>query len=293
MSNPCGRSLGGQQQKERAVGTLYVVATPIGNLEDITLRALRVLREVSLIAAEDTRTARKLLSRYDIHTPLSSYWEHNELARVEPLLAALEEGDVAIISEAGTPGISDPGLPIVRAAAEAGFSVVPIPGPTAVATAVAIAALPVERFLYLGFLPRTRKARRELLAEVGSLPFTLVCFESPHRVVDALVDMADLLGPRQVALCRELTKRHEEVWRGALPEALAHLEAHSPRGEFTLVVDRPSDERPRWEKDRVLQAVLHLVAEGRPRKEALREVAAQSGWPRREVYDLWTRRPSP
>ncbi|MGQ9584341.1 MAG: 16S rRNA (cytidine(1402)-2'-O)-methyltransferase [Anaerolineae bacterium] len=271
------------------MGTLYLVGTPIGNLEDITLRALRVLREASLIAAEDTRTARKLLQRYEIATPVLSYWEHNELARVETLLEALERGDVALISEAGMPGISDPGYRVVRAAVERGFPVVPVPGPSAITAAVAASGLPVERFLFLGFLPRSRKARQESLRQVRDVPAALVCYEAPHRIVPCLEDMQEMLGDRQVAVTRELTKVHEEIWRGTLTQALERFRSEKPRGEFTLVVDR-AQETPRWAEDEVFNAVLRLVAAGLERKEAFREVSGWAGWSRREVYDLWLRR---
>jgi len=272
------------------MGTLHVVGTPIGNLEDITLRALRVLREVSLIAAEDTRTARKLLQRYEIDTPVLSYWEHNELARVDRLLDALEAGDVALISEAGTPGVSDPGYRIVRAAVEAGLPVVPVPGPSALVAAVAASGLPVERFLFLGFLPRTAKARRDLLREVRDVPAALVLFEAPHRIVRSLEDMVELLGDRPVAIGRELTKVHEEVWRGSLARAFQEFQAREPRGEFTLVVDRRREAPRRWDDDEVYRAVVRLVAAGLDRKQAFREVAQLSGWSRREVYEMWLRR---
>ena len=169
--------------------TLYVVATPIGNLEDVTLRALRVLREVSLIAAEDTRTTRKLLSHYDIHTPLTSYYDHNKGQKLPHLLQALEQGDVALVSEAGTPGISDPGLELVAAASAAGFPVVSVPGPSAPAAALAVSGIPADRFLFLGFLPRAQGERRALLRSVAAMPFTLVIFEAPHRLQRSLADV--------------------------------------------------------------------------------------------------------
>jgi len=271
------------------VGTLYVVGTPIGNLEDITLRALRVLREVSLIAAEDTRTARKLLQRYEVDTPVLSYWEHNELARVDRLLGALAAGDVALISEAGMPGVSDPGYRIVRAATEAGYPVVPVPGPSALVAAVAASGLPVERFLFLGFLPRRAKARRDLLREVRDVPAALVLFEAPHRIVRSLEDMVELLGDRPVTIGRELTKMHEEVWRGSLARAVQEFQERKPRGEFTLVVDRQREAPRRWDDDEVYWAVVRLVAAGLDRKQAFREVALLSGWSRREVYEMWLR----
>lgn len=270
------------------MGTLYVVGTPIGNLEDITLRALRVLREVSLIAAEDTRTARKLLARYDIATPLISYFEHNKLARLDQIMAALRKGDVALISEAGMPGISDPGYELIRAALAAGAEVTPVPGPSAPLTALVVSGLPTDRFLYLGFLPRRRVERRRLLQSVAHEPGTLVAFEAPHRLRDALNDLLDILGDRPLAVCRELTKLHEEVWRGTIAEAAARLDEGKPRGEFTLVIGgaERGGKVAHWDAERVRAAVASLVADGVPRPAAIRAVARLSGWRKRDVYAL-------
>lgn len=216
------------------VPVLYVIATPIGNLEDITLRALRVLGEVQLIAAEDTRTARKLLNRYDIKTRLTSYYEHNKKNKMPVLLEMLEEQDIALISEAGTPGISDPGYELIKGAIEKGYQVVVLPGPSAVTTAVAASGLPADQFIYLGFLPRKKGEKRRLLGSVSSEPRTIVCFESPHRVGDSLSAMLETLGDRSIAVCREMTKLHEEVYRGLLSMAAKHFQ--KPRGEFTIVI---------------------------------------------------------
>ncbi|MEI6186245.1 MAG: 16S rRNA (cytidine(1402)-2'-O)-methyltransferase [Dehalococcoidia bacterium] len=218
---------------------LYVVATPIGNLEDITLRALRVLGEVTLIAAEDTRTARKLLNRYDIKTRLTSYFEHNKKNKMPVLLETLEEQDIALISEAGTPGISDPGYELIKAAIEKGFRVVALPGASAVTTAMAASGLPADQFVYLGFLPRKKGEKRRLLESVSTEPRTIICFESPYRVVDSLQAMLEKLGDRNVAVCRELTKLYEEVFRGTLSEAVKHFQ--KPRGEFTIVIQGTGD----------------------------------------------------
>ena len=215
--------------------TLYVVGTPIGNLEDITLRALRVLREVGLIAAEDTRTTRKLLAAYDIHTPLTSYHGFSRPHEVERVLTALQDRDVAVVSEAGMPGISDPGYDLVRAALERGITVVPVPGPSALTTALAVAGLSTHRVLFVGFLPRQGGERRKLLRTLADDEATLVAFASPHRVRSDLEDIAAILGPRALAACRELTKLHEEVFRGTAAEAVTHFQ--EPRGEFTLVID--------------------------------------------------------
>ncbi len=269
------------------MGTLYVVATPIGNLEDITLRALRVLREVRLIAAEDTRTARKLLARYGIDTPTTSYFEHNEVRKVPLLLRELAEGDIALISEAGMPGLSDPGQVVIRAAIEAGYAVVPIPGPSAITTAVAVSGLPGDRFLFLGFLPRRRNERRELLQTVAALPWTLVTFEAPHRIAESLADVEEVLGDRPLAAARELTKLHEEIWRGTVSQFRVALAAGDTRGEFTLVVAGTSRPAPEpWPRERVLAALREPLCQGLPLREAARQVAQAAGWKTRDVYDL-------
>jgi 16S rRNA (cytidine1402-2'-O)-methyltransferase len=227
---------------------LYVVATPIGNLEDITLRALRVLGEVQLIAAEDTRTARKLLNRYDIKTRLTSYFEHNKRNKMPVLLETLEEQDIALISEAGMPGISDPGYELIKGAIEKGFQVVVLPGPSAVTTAMAASGLPSDQFIYLGFLPRKKGEKRRLLGSVSSEPRSIVCFESPYRIVDSLGAMLATLGDRNIAVCREMTKLHEEIYRGPLSEATKHFQ--KPRGEFTVVIQGTGDIRKSLRKAR-------------------------------------------
>ncbi len=265
--------------------TLYVVATPIGNLEDITFRAVRVLKEVSLIAAEDTRTTRRLLSRYDIHRPITSYTEHNSAQKVPSFLHTLRHVDIALVSDAGTPGISDPGLALVKAAAEAGFPVVPIPGPTAVVTALAVSGVQASRFLFLGFLPRRGADRRRLLASVSALPYTLVAFETPRRLRDTLADMLYTLGDIHIFVLREATKLHEETFRGAISECLAHFE--KPRGEFTLVLEpgKPYSTRP---TSAAVEAMLRdMIRSGVPDREARERAAAETGMPRREVYRLW------
>jgi len=267
------------------VGTLYLVGTPIGNLEDITLRALRVLKEVPLIAAEDTRRARVLLERYEISTPLISYFEGNKVARQRQLLETLEAGDLALISEAGMPGLSDPGYELVCAALERGHRVVPVPGPSAPIAALVVSGLPTDQFIYLGFLPRRRARRRALLEEVVREPRTLVAFETPHRLREALADLEEILGDRPVAICRELTKRYEEVWRGTLSQARAHFAEEEPRGEFTLVIGGAPREAA-WDEAQVRTALEERLRAGIPRSQAVREVAALSGWSRRQVYNL-------
>ncbi|HEY8475831.1 MAG TPA: 16S rRNA (cytidine(1402)-2'-O)-methyltransferase [Chloroflexota bacterium] len=218
------------------MGALYLVGTPIGNLEDITLRALRVLREVDLIAAEDTRTTQKLLRHYDIATRLTSFHDFTGPRKLRRLIDFLREADVALVSEAGMPAISDPGFPLVRAAVDAGFRVVPIPGPSAIVAALAASGLPTHSFLYLGFLPRKPGPRRRLLAARVTEPATLVAFESPHRLLATLEDVLIVLGDRPIAVARELTKVHEEFLRGRVSDILDHFHATPPRGEFTLVI---------------------------------------------------------
>ncbi len=269
------------------MGTLYVVATPIGNLEDVTLRALRVLAAVPLIAAEDTRTTRRLLDWYGITARLVSYTDHNKRARIPFLLAHLERADLALVSEAGTPAISDPGEDLVAAAAAAGHRVVPVPGPSAVMAALSVSGLPTRRFLYLGFLPRAAGERRALLRAVADLPYTLVAFESPHRLADALADALAVLGDRPVAVCRELTKVHEEVYRGSLRDALAYF--REPRGEFTLVIQGASTAEPVGRQEAALAEVEELIAGGTSVRDAVATAARRHGLPRRQLYEAWLR----
>jgi len=269
------------------MGTLYLVATPIGNLEDMSPRAVRVLREAALIAAEDTRHTRKLLTHFDIHTPLTSYYEHNKLSKLDRILAALGEGDVALVSDAGTPAINDPGYELVRAALAAGHAVSPVPGPSAPIAALAASGLPTDTFLYLGYLPRRSSERHELLASVAALPHTLIFLETPHRLIEALEDIRSVLGDRPMALARELTKLHEEILRGPVSQLQAHYAEHEPRGEFVLVLagagPRPSE---RWDEARLRETVRAARAAGRSARDVAAELAVLSGWPKREVYRI-------
>jgi 16S rRNA (cytidine1402-2'-O)-methyltransferase len=267
------------------VGTLYVVGTPIGNLEDITLRALRILRQVDLIAAEDTRASRKLLSHYDVRTPVTSYWEHNKLAKLAYMLETLQERDVALISRAGMPGISDPGYELIKAAIEDGCTVVPVPGPSALLTALVVSGLPTDSFLYLGFLPRKRGKRTRLLSTLVGETRTLVAFEAPHRLLRTLKDIEETLGERTLAVTRELTKLHEEVVRGTTDEVIQHFESSPPRGEVTLVIQ--GAEASSWDQDRVERALRRLQKEGLSGSVAAKEVAKMSRRPRAEVYSIW------
>lgn len=216
-------------------GTLYVVATPIGNLEDISARALRVLGEVDLIAAEDTRTTRKLLTRHDLHARMVSLFDANVRRRIPQLLAELDEGkSIALVSEAGTPLISDPGAQLVRAATEAGHTVTPIPGPTAIAALLSVAGLPADKFTFLGFLPRKAGQRRRMIEAISEQEWPTVFYESPHRIIATLEALREVLGDRETVIGREMTKLHEEIFRGTLSEAIEHFQ--KPRGEFTIAV---------------------------------------------------------
>jgi 16S rRNA (cytidine1402-2'-O)-methyltransferase len=266
------------------VGTLYVVGTPIGNLEDMSLRAIRTLREVDLIAAEDTRITRRLLSRYGIKTPLTSYHEHSKRRKLEYLLDTLMEKDVALVSDSGMPGLSDPGCELIGAAIERGIKVVAVPGPSALITALVISGLPTKSFVYLGFFPRRRKERQRMIASVARERRTIVAFESPHRLLESLADLREFLGDRRISVARELTKMHEEVWRGRIGEALSHFEENPPRGEFTLVIEGAEEET--WDEGRVRGELVKMLEEGIAKRDAVKIVAEISGWPKREVYKL-------
>ena len=264
--------------------TLFVIATPIGNLEDITLRALRTLREVKLIAAEDTRKTRKLLTHYDIKTPMTSYHEHNKRAKLNYILNYLNDADVAIVSEAGMPGMSDPGYDLIVAAQEKSIPVVPIPGPSAVITALVVSGLPADRFTYIGFLPNKTKARLELLKSVASESGTIVAFEAPHRLKASLEDIQQALGDRQIAVCREMTKLHEEIFRGTVSAAIEHFT--EPRGEFTLVIEGKPESQPQLTAD--IEKQLHYrYLSGMPAKKAIAEMAQETGLSRKELYRTW------
>jgi len=220
------------------VGTLYVVSTPIGNLEDVTMRAVRVLGEVALIAAEDTRRTRRLLDRYDIHTPMTPLHEHNERRKAARLIAELEAGtDVALVSNAGTPTISDPGFLLVRQAVEHGLTVVPVPGPDALVPALAASGLATDRFVFEGFLPKKPGERRRRLETVAALECTTILYESPHRIERLVKELCELMPDRRVVLAREITKLHEEFMRGTPQELLADIETRPRKGEFTVVIE--------------------------------------------------------
>ena len=264
---------------------LYIVATPIGNLEDISLRALRILKEVKLIAAEDTRKTSRLLNHYQITTPMTSYYEHNKLVKLNRMLDYLMEGDMALVSEAGMPGISDPGYELVVAAIEHGIAVVPVPGASAVTTALAVSGLATDRFTFLGFLPNKSVARRRVLEGMAAEKSTLVMLEAPHRLRDSLKDILATLGDRRLAACRELTKIHEEVFRGTVSEALAYFTA--PKGEFTLVIDGNKAECPKEMTEEILKKLHDLRLSGMSAKEAIAGIAAKTGLSKRELYRAW------
>ena len=270
-------------------GILYVVATPIGNLEDVTLRALRVLREVSVIAAEDTRRTAKLLARHAIATPMTSLHEHNEVKKSPALLARLAAGDhIALVSDAGTPGVSDPGLKLVRAAIDAGITVVPAPGPSAVMTALVGSGAPFESFRFVGFPPNRSKARKEWLGALSTQPGPVVLFEAPHRIQATLAEAFDVLGNRQISVGREMTKAHEEWLRGSISEVIASLA--EPRGEFTIVIE-PAAVVPAGEVPADPAAIFVDFCEmtennGTSRRQAITKLARQHSKSAREIYRI-------
>jgi 16S rRNA (cytidine1402-2'-O)-methyltransferase len=267
------------------VGTLYLVATPIGNLEDLSARALRILSQVSLIAAEDTRVTRKLLTHFDIHTRLVSYYEHNKLSKLDSILEELKRGDVALVSDAGTPGLNDPGYELVRAALDAGYGVSPLPGPASPIAALVASGLATDSFLYLGYLPRKSSDRRASLAGVAMLPYTLIFLETPHRLLESLQDLHAALGDRQVAVARELTKLHEEIWRGSLSAAMEYFT--NPRGEFVLVLEgNKGPQDGKWTEQEMLAAIRREREAGETPSALASRLAELSGWRRRDVYAL-------
>ncbi len=264
------------------MGTLYVVATPIGNLEDLSTRAVRVLSEVELIAAEDTRVSRKLLSRIGAGTRMLSYHAHSRERRLEQVLEALDSGDVALVTDAGAPGVSDPGARLVAAAAERGHPVVSIPGPSAVTAALGDSGLRADRFLFLGFMPRRSAERRRLLEGAGSEPGALVCFEAPHRLLDCLSDINAIFPERRLAVCRELTKLHEEVFRGTAGQALEHFE--TPRGELVIVIEGRGESGPDISDQEIEDTIGRLRTEGLRGRRLVDAGAAATGASRSRVY---------
>ena len=269
-------------------GTLYLVGTPIGNLEDITLRALRVLKSADLIAAEDTRHTGKLLHHFGIVTPQISYHDHNTQQRIPQLIEKLRQGAaIALVTDAGMPGISDPGYELVCACVADQCPVVPIPGPTAVIAAVAAAGLPSDRFVFEGFLPVKGKARKERLSLLKTEPRTVVLYESPHRLIKTLTDLAETLSlDRSIAVARELTKRYEEFWRGTIREALAHYETTAPKGEFTVAI-APSPPHPlTLTKAEITTQLQTLISQGLSRSEASRQLSQRTPLSKRDIYQI-------
>ncbi len=269
------------------MGTLYLVATPIGNLEDMSPRAIRILHEVGLIAAEDTRHTGNLLKHFEIQTPLTSYFEHNKLSKLDFILDKLSSADVALVSDAGMPAINDPGYELVRAALASGSDVVPVPGPSAPIAALAVSGLPTDSFLYLGYLPHKKTERRKFVGQIANLPYTLIILESPHRVLASLEDLLSVCGDRRICVAREMTKMFEEYWRGTISGAIEHFKSQEVRGEFTLVVEgMKKEEKVKWAEEELRKAIEKESKGGRPAKEISAELSERSGWNKRDVYRL-------
>lgn len=277
-------------------GCLYLVATPIGNLEDMTYRAVRVLSEVDLIAAEDTRNSIKLLNHFDIKTPMTSYHEHNKYDKATELVGKLLEGNnIAVITDAGTPGISDPGEELVKQCYEAGITVVPIPGACAAINAVIASGLPTRRFSFEAFLPSEKtdkKERRHILEELKKETRTIIIYEAPHRLVKTLRGLLETLGNRRVTICRELTKRHETFFLTTIEAAIAYYEATEPKGECIIVLEGLSREnileeaRGQWDSMTIEEHLNHYITQGIGKKDVIKQVAKDRGLPKREVYDV-------
>ena len=266
-------------------GTLYIVSTPLGNLEDVTLRALRILKEVDLIAAEDTRHSLKFLNHFGIKKPLISYWGEKEKLRADETLQRLKDGQaVALISDAGTPGISDPGTLLIQKAIEEGINVVPVPGPSAVIAALSLSGFRTEEFTFFGFLPAKQVQRKKMLSRIILEQRTLVFYEAPHRILDAVADFAEIMGGRNVVVIKELTKFYEEVLRGTVSDVLGRLEQSTIAGEYVIVLEgRPETEA--LNMDDALAEVRELMRKGLGRKDAVKRVAGAYGLSKKELYD--------
>ncbi|WP_138497551.1 16S rRNA (cytidine(1402)-2'-O)-methyltransferase [Nostoc sp. PA-18-2419] len=275
-------------QTDPKPGTLYVVGTPIGNLEDMTFRAVRILQTVDLIAAEDTRHTGKLLQYFEIKTPQVSYHEHNRTSRIPELLEYLANNKaIALVSDAGMPGISDPGYELVKACIAAKIPVVPIPGASAAITALSAAGLPTDRFVFEGFLPAKSQQRREYLESLQTESRTLIFYESPHRLRDTLQDLAEVLGSdRQIVLGRELTKLYEEFWRGTTAEAIMDYSQREPQGEYTLIVAGILPSQPQLTQEELKAELKQLINQGISRSQASRQLAKVTSLPRRQLYQL-------
>ena len=272
----------------KTIPTLYLCATPIGNLEDMTYRAVRMLGEVGLIAAEDTRHTRQLLTHFDIHTKLTSYHEHNKLSKGPELIAYMQEGhDLVCVSDAGLPGICDPGSHLAKLAIEAGFRVAPLPGANAGLSALICSGLDTTRFTFIGFLPKTGKKQQEVLESVRHYPDTLIFYEAPHHLKATLKALHGVLGDRKVALGRELTKKFEEFQRGTLTEIMAHYEENAPRGEYVIIVEGFTGEVTSADTELPQEpraCCEYFMAQGLGKKEAMREAAKALGLSRRDIY---------
>ena len=269
------------------MGTLYLVATPIGNLEDMSPRAIRVLREADLIAAEDTRHTGKLLKYFEIDTPITSYFEHNKLDKLDFILEKLSVGNVALVSDAGTPAVNDPGYELVKAALEASYDVRPIPGASAPIAALTVSGLPTDSFLYLGYLPHKTSERHKKLEEIEGQPYTLIFLESPYRIVEALEDLLTILGDRHICVAREMTKMFEEYWRGKVSSAVKHFKSQPARGEFTLVVEgRKEDGTQKWSEERLQRAIENELKSEKSAKQISAQLAETSGWSKKEIYSF-------
>ena len=272
-------------------GKLYLCATPIGNLEDITYRVLRTLKEVDLIAAEDTRNSIKLLNHFDIHTPMTSYHEYNKIEKAEVLIRKMQEGiNIALITDAGTPGISDPGEDLVRMCYEAGIEVTSLPGPAACITALTLSGLPTRRFAFEAFLPSDKKERQAVLSELVNETRTIILYEAPHRLIKTLNELLEALGNRKMTLCRELTKKHETAFASTIEDILKFYEAQEPKGECVLVIEGKSreelvqEERARWEEMTIEEHMEVYLAQGMDKKEAMKAVAKDRGVSKRDIY---------
>ncbi|PEU53339.1 16S rRNA (cytidine(1402)-2'-O)-methyltransferase [Priestia megaterium] len=271
-------------------GVLYLVPTPIGNLEDMTFRAIRILKEVDYIAAEDTRQTKKLCNHFEIDTPITSYHEHNKHTKSEQLLSDLDgEKNIALVSDAGMPCISDPGYELVVAAVKKGYTVVPLPGPNAALTALIASGLPTGQFYFYGFLNRNKKQRKEQLQELQYIKESMIFYEAPHRLKETLKSIEEILGNRSIVLCRELTKRYEEFLRGSVLEAIKWTNATDIRGEFCLILEGTNEEAPDesnlwWEQLTIIEHVDHYVEEGLSNKEAIKQVAKDRDVSKRDIY---------
>ena len=272
-------------------GKLFLCATPIGNLEDITLRVLRTLKEADLIAAEDTRNSIRLLNHFEIRTPMTSYHEYNKIEKARPLIEKIQSGmNIALITDAGTPGISDPGEELVRMCYEAGIEVTSLPGPAACVTALTLSGLPTRRFAFEAFLPMEKKERREILEELVNETRTIILYEAPHKLTRTLKDLREVLGNRRMTLCRELTKKHETAFRTTIDDLIAYYENEKPLGECVLVIEGKSRREIReekaasWEEISLEEHMEIYEKQGLSRKDAMKQVAKDRGISKRDVY---------